>query len=164
MGDIQANEARAAREEEERREREKEEEEENDEESSIDNDELDDTESVQSVQSVEEESISKDTNYPMLCRVINKVPVVEFSTVKSSSDEKEAICQQYKRIIDSGSLVVCTEMRVWVWNKLNVENIDETVSGVSFPREVGAGVYLKVPDGWISQNELEKMLVLKHNS
>lgn len=172
-GDIQANEARAAREEEEEREREREAE--NLEQDSLsDNGEnsgeggdVDDSGSGEIEEEENEQdqednkSVPESKGYPILCKALSKVPVVDFSTVKSSIHEKEGICQNFKKVLNEGALVVCTEMKVWVWNELNTNHIDEKMDDYCIPSKVGAGVYLKVPDGWVQQSQVTKLLVLK---
>lgn len=178
-GDIQANEARAAREEEEEREREREAEQELEQDSIGDcGEQGDGATGVNGVEMEEKENeldpndkncVSKSKGYPILCKVTSRAPVVDFHTVKSSLHEKEGICQHFKRTLNEGTLIVCTDMKVWVWNELNIDGInmnsDEKTDNesMSIPSKVGAGVYLKVSDGWVKQGDITKLLVLKQD-
>jgi len=176
-GDIVANEARAAREEEEERERQRQEEEEEEadelEAESVsekgeghDGGDGGDGDVIEKGQNMEDSHDSnydsKSKGYPILCEVTSAGAVVNFSTIKSSLHEKEGICQNFKRVLHKGTLVVCTDLKVWVWNDLNTNDVDEKqLDGECMPSKVGAGVYLRIPDGWVKQSQVTRLLVLK---
>jgi hypothetical protein len=103
--------------------------------------------------------------YPILYKVTKSVPVAQFSGHNngSSSVGHDLIV---KRVIQAGTLVLCTDMKLWVWRDLKIECDDFDnkllIENECLPAQIGTGMFLKIPDGsWIRQNELMKVLELK---
>lgn len=97
----------------------------------------------------------EDITFPYLYKVasLRGAPVFSFS----NPDNTAAISsphthQKVLRVIKLGTFVACTEKKWQSWlkteeNKLNLSS-------------AGAGMFLKIPDGWVQEHDLEKYLSL----
>lgn len=104
--------------------------------------------------------------YPTLYKVTKSVPVAQFSGHNNASSSSVGHDLIVKRVIQAGTLVLCTDMKLWVWRDLKNECNDNDdklmVEKDCLPAQIGAEMFLKIPDGsWIRQNELIKVLELK---
>ena len=167
--DIQANEARAVQlEAAEERRREDLDDERNDE--SLDDEDVVSEEDGTTKESFEGNGDScqsyKSLEHPTLYRAENKVLVVDFLTNDgdNGSNKKDKVCQKVQRVLNEGTIVVCTDVKLWVWNELNMDDFGGKVASDRIPSKIGARMFLKIPDGWIRQTDLKKMLVLSQKS
>lgn len=98
---------------------------------------------------------SEDVVFPCLYKVasLSGAPVVSFynpdDTAAVSSSRTH---QKVLRVIKTGKLVACTERKWHSWDRT-----EENEFNLS---SAGAGMYLKIPDGWVQEHDVSKFLML----
>jgi len=98
---------------------------------------------------------TEDVVFPCLYKVssLQGAPVVSFYIPDGTAAvSSQSTHQKVLRVIKTGKLVACTERKrqSWVQTQENESNLP------SF----GAGMYLKIPDGWVQENDVRKFLIL----
>jgi len=98
------------------------------------------------------EGKSRDVVFP--CLYLYKVvslrgaPVVSFN----HPDDSQHTYQKTRRVIETGKLVACTEIKWQSWDKIEKQKSTASCAG--------AGLFLKSPDGWIQEHDVCKLLEL----
>jgi len=122
--------------------------------------------------------------FPFLGKVTERTLVVDFTTKGDCKDNGQnnkneiVVCQKIKRIVNPGVLMACLEKKSWQWNSIefkrssshddddgdddamNIMNIKEAL----LPNGSGADVFVKVPDFWLRQIDIENLLKLQNKN
>ena len=98
--------------------------------------------------------------HPTLFKLKSNSSVVEFER-----NNEGKFCQRLNRVIAAGTYVICTETKQWTWDNdaVNIHCDQSAPTAIKSKNISGnnSGIFLKIPDGWISDSDLVKILVLQ---
>jgi len=98
---------------------------------------------------------SEELAFPCLYKVasLRGAPVFTFFNPDGTAvDNSPHTHQKVLRVIKMGTFVACTEIKWQSWYKVEENGLN--LSGA------GAGMFLKIPDGWVQEYDLERYLSL----
>ena len=96
---------------------------------------------------------SKDVAFPSIYKIksLRGASVYSFSNDNTGVEYKQYTHKKLLRVIDNGKIVVCTERNWLAWDKCD---------GNELMTSAGGGSFLKIPDGWIPEQDVGRLLVL----